>query len=315
MKRCFVMSFLSSTRQRFCFFITNFAAMSTTQRVIIVLLTALTPLLSAPLCYSQSIESKILSIVEGRDLSLGVAVYSSSGEEIASINSDRRFAMQSIYKLPIAIAYLESNAIELTDSVTISKKELLPDTWSPFRDTHPKGATISELDFLRYVVALSDNNLCDIMIERTGGIDKVAKIIEELGVRDIAIKNYEREIQSSWDIQFENYATANSIITLLQWFWEQKELGSHSCDIIWQVMCQTMTGSARELLSSSTKIGYKTGFSGKSPSGTTAANNCVGIIENSNGEAILFAIFIGNSNQSEEFNYSVISKIVKLIAQ
>ncbi len=260
------------------------------------------------------LQKTIERLVKDKDLTVGVAIYNESGEVLASINSDQRFPMQSVYKLPIAMAYLGSDSVNYdSDSVTISKSELPPNTWSPFREAHPNGATVTAAKFVEYIVAKSDNNLCDVMIDLTGGIDSINSHIKRMGVNNITIQNYEREIQSSWEVQFENYATPNAAIEILKHLWSDKQSGSQSSELLWQVMRNTNTGSARKLLSKDTDIGYKTGFSGKSSKGVTAANNCVGIIDRIGSEDIFFAIFISNSSEKEEFNYEVISKIIKAI--
>ncbi len=262
----------------------------------------------------SELQERVEQIVKHKNLTVGVAVHNENGDMLVSINSDKLFPMQSVYKLPIAMAYLSNSGVDcLTDSITISKNELLPNTWSPFREAHPNGATIAAKEFIECVVAKSDNNLCDIMIDLAGGIDSVENHIKGVGVNNIAIKNYEREIQSSWEVQFNNYATPNAVIELLGYLWEDRQKGSKSTELLWQIMRNTKTGSARELLPTTTNIGYKTGFSGKSSGGITAANNCVGIIDNNDKEDIFFAIFITNSNEEEKVNYEVISEIIKEI--
>ncbi len=279
----------------------------------IYLLTSLISLFISSCSQESDIERTITEKIKGRDLTLGVSVFNSKGKKLVDINSDARFAMQSVYKLPIALAYLENGTIDWGDSIQISKEQLLPNTWSPFREAYPNGATISVIDFVHYVVAKSDNNLCDVMIDKAGGISKIQEFIVGYGVDSLSIQNYEREIKASWDIQFDNWATPNGAIKLLQKIWLKKKQGSQVSEKLWQVMSSTQTGSARKLLSEETIIGYKTGFSGKSTNKVTAANNCIGIIENPNGEDIFFAIFIGNYSESEEYNYSLIAEIVKLL--
>ncbi len=260
------------------------------------------------------LQKTIEKLVKGKDLTIGVVVYNESGEMLVSINGDQQFPMQSIYKLPIAMTYLGSDIVDcFFDSVKISKSDLLPDTWSPFREAHPNGAAITAMEFVEYVVAKSDNNLCDVMIDLSGGIDSIDSYVKRVGVNNISIKNYEREIQSSWELQFKNYATPNAAAELLKRFWSDKQAGSQSCELLWQVMRNTKTGSARNLISKNTDIGYKTGFSGKSNKDLTAANNCIGIIDNDSKEDIFFAIFITDSSEDEEVNYSIISQIIKAI--
>ena len=58
----------------------------------------------------------------------------------------------------------------LTQPVHIPAEELLPDTYSPMRDAHKgQSVTLPLREVLRYMIAESDNNACDILIARFGG--------------------------------------------------------------------------------------------------------------------------------------------------
>ncbi len=280
------------------------------------------------LCYSKEnniysniqnvkyLQQNITDLIKDKNLNLGVAVYSESKGNIVNINENAKFPMQSVYKLPIAIAFLDrvdKAKYSISDSIEILEKDLLPNTWSPFRDKYPKGTQISIFDFISYVVAMSDNNLCDVMIDKAGGVVAVNNFIKSKGIEGIAIKNYERELKQSWDLQFENYSTPEAVINLLLLLEREKFLKSETTNLLMQVLLSTQTGSARKLLPNNAKIAYKTGFSGKNKDGLTAANNCVGIIETASNEKLYFAIFITNSKESDEYNYMLISEILKLV--
>lgn len=81
--------------------------------------------------------------------------------------------MMSTFKFPLALAVLErldKQGLPLETELFISKPDLHPDTYSPLREARPEGnfkITIGEL--LKYSVALSDNNACDILIDYLGG--------------------------------------------------------------------------------------------------------------------------------------------------
>ncbi len=265
----------------------------------------------------SNLTSKILNDLSSKQLTLGVYVYNSVKGEICSINSDLAFPMQSVYKLPIAIAFLhqvDKGIFSLSDSIKITATSLLPNTWSPYRERFPQGGNISVYEYIQYVVALSDNNLCDLMINDAGGIDTINSFLLSKGINDIHIKNYERELKASWDAQFSNTATPLSTVNLLNMLWKGKLIKTDSRDVLWSIMKNTQTGSARNELDSNVIIGYKTGFSGKSTKGITAANNCVGSIICDDGSITHFAIFISNSSENEPYNYSLISHIIKHIS-
>src|SRR5713101_6696233 len=62
--------------------------------------------------------------------------------ETAGLNEGERFPMQSVYKLPIAMAILdevERKTLTLNQKVSLSARDMVPGIHSPIRDQHPRG--------------------------------------------------------------------------------------------------------------------------------------------------------------------------------
>jgi beta-lactamase class A len=135
-------------------------------------------------------------------------LYHIENRDTLSYNGYQHLPMQSIMKFPIAIAVLhaiDEGKFTLDQLIYINKNDL-PKTYSPLRDKFPEGnIDVSIKDLLRYMVSLSDNNACDILLKTLGGTDIVESYLHSLGIKKIAVKASEFEMAKAWDVQFTNW--------------------------------------------------------------------------------------------------------------
>ena len=93
------------------------------------------------------LRKKIEKIVANKKAVVGVSLIGNNGKDTLSLNGDRRFPMQSVFKFHIALAVLseiDKGKLSLNQKITIRKDELLPeDAWNPLRDEHPEGGTFT----------------------------------------------------------------------------------------------------------------------------------------------------------------------------
>lgn len=225
----------------------------------------------------------------------------------------------SVFKFHVACAALDlvdKGKLSLDQKIFIKKSELY-NTWSPYKEKHPERNTEAALsEIIYYTVALSDNNLCDILIELVGGTQAVQKFMNSKGVKDFQIKYTERGMAiNGWDSLFENYTTANSTVQLLKKFYDGKLLSKKSTDYLMKIMLGTKTGTNKiiEQLPKGTPIAHKTGSSGKKDNFLTIAENDMGIITLPNGKHYAIAVYVSNSKESEAENCRIISDISKAV--
>ncbi len=280
-------------------------------RYIVILLTILVCACSKP----SKLEREIEQITACKDLKLGVSIYNLTTGEHFDINGNDRFPMQSVYKLPIAIAVLDrvdKGELLLDDTIRITKRDLSPDLYSPIRDKYPNGVDMPLSEIILYTIAQSDNNGCDLLIDMAGGVDRIEKLLCSNSLYNIQVKNYEHEIQADWSVQFENWTTPTAMVELLKQLNNGSILQPRSTDFIWDVMMQSNTGSIKDLLPSNLTVGYKTGNSGVGKDGVIAAQNCVGIMQQGE-KKVAFAIFITDSNECRDDNMNIIAQVGELI--
>lgn len=264
----------------------------------------------------KCLTTEINDIILDKELVLGLSIYDIDNNKTISINGDRHFPMQSVYKFHIALTMLDlvdKGLFSLSDSIIVEKSQLHLNTWSPFREQYPNGSRVTLAELIDYTVKLSDNNISDIIMEMAGGSSVINNYLESINTTSTNICSYERELKTDWGLQFLNYTTPNAAVKLLAKFYNKELLESNTYNFLWNTMSETYTGSIRDSLPKETIIAHKTGFSGISKDGIIAANNDIGIMVLPNGKRVIFSIFISESTESPQETYKIISKIASTI--
>lgn len=262
----------------------------------------------------HELKDSILSIIAKYKATIGVSIITLDNKESLSINNDKKFPMQSVYKLPLAIAVLKKvdEGVFKLDQKIFIKKSQLHDTWSPLKEKYPEGnVSISIRELLAYTISRSDNNTCDILFELMGGTKNVNSYIQSLGLKDISIVATEFEMSKGWNVQYKNYTIPQAMGELLVGWYENKFLSDSSTQFLNTIMVDNYTSAMRlkGLLPSNTVVAHKTGTSGTNKKGISAGTNDVGIITMPNGKKIAIAVFVSNSTEKYETNEKAIAEI------
>ncbi|WP_255496352.1 class A beta-lactamase, subclass A2 [Mucilaginibacter sp. FT3.2] len=260
--------------------------------------------------------TKIIAIAKEIKGTVGVSVLNLDTHDTLSFNGHAHLPMQSVMKFPIAITVLheiDKGHFKLDQMIHIDKSDYW-DTYSPLRDKHPGGnfdITIREL--LSYMVSLSDNVACDVLIKNLGGIDRVNSYIHSIGVQNITFKATEYQMAQAWEVQYTNWAEVKGLTQLLNLAFKPSFLSPANHAYLWKVMQETSTGpkQIKGLLPVGTVVYHKTGSSGTNKQGVTAATNDIGIITLPNGKHLAIAIFVSDTPADLKSRESVISRIAK----
>jgi beta-lactamase class A len=264
-----------------------------------------------------SLRQQIASICESKHAIIGVCVQGIESGDTLSFNGVKHFPMQSVFKFPMALYILsqvDKGKLSLNQQLFISKKELLPDTWSPLRDSHPGGNFYMTLrDLLQYTIFHIDNNGCDILFRLAGGPDKVNHYIHGLGMKNISIKTTEAQMHSAWNVQFSNWATPVAVTKLLVLFYSGKILSPATRDFLLKMMEETSTGTnkIKGLLPPGTLVAHKSGLSDRNKKGIRAADNDAGIVTLPDGTHFAITIFVAQSSENDETNARITAEISK----
>ncbi len=285
----------------------------------------LTSLLMAVVCaavignaQTASLRATLDSIAGSIHAKVGIAVYDIDSPDTLTVGGGGRYPMQSVYKLPLAMAVLhavDQGKLSLTQKVRLRKKELLPNTWSPLRDKYPRGNVDVTLDeILRFTVAQSDNNGCDILFRMMGGPPAVERFIHSLGVTAIAIRNTEAEMHRDGTAQYRNWCTPGAMALLLKKLQRGEALAPATTAHLLDIMERTTTGPGRirGLLPGGTVVAHKTGSSGEY-GGMIPATNDVGVITLPDGRHVALAVFVSDAKEEESRCEEVIAAVARAV--
>lgn len=269
---------------------------------------------------TELLRDKIEQIVSNKNAVVGVSIIGNNGKDTLSLNGERRFPMQSVFKFHIALAVLsevDKGNLSLDKKIEISKDELLPeDFWSPLRDENPNGGSFTVARLIQYSLSHSDNTACDILIKLIGTPKTVEEYFKKNNIKDIQITFNEQEMQAKWENMFENWTTPKAASETLKMFYENKNnlLSKSSYDFFWKANRETTTGKNRikGQLPEGTIVAHKTGWSGTNKeTGVTAAVNDIGIVFLPNGEYFIISVFVGESKENFDTNEKIIADIAK----
>lgn len=264
----------------------------------------------------NTIRQKIGPITSTAQGHVGVALKLLETGDTLSFGANDRYPMQSVFKVPLAIAILDQvdkGRLSLSQKITIRKEELRP-TWSPIRKKYPEGTVMSLSDVLAYTVSQSDNNGCDILFRLLGGTAYVNKYIHSLGIDSINIVATEEDMSKAWEVQYTDWSTPLAIVQLMEGIHKGSWLAKSSNDFLLKIMTETNTGPGRikGLLPANAVVAHKTGTSDTNAQGITAATNDAGIITLPGGQHLAIVVFVSDARAAEKTRDEVIAKIARL---
>lgn len=117
-----------------------------------------------------------------------------SGESV-SLNGNQRFPMQSVYKLPIAMAVLnqvDQGNLKPDQKIRIEASDIVQG--SQLLDENSQGKEFSLSELLQYMVSNSDNTACDVLLRLIGEPQRVTEYLSNLGINDIVVANTEPQL-------------------------------------------------------------------------------------------------------------------------
>ena len=269
--------------------------------------------------YAQNIDilkNEIVKTIANKNATIGVSIKSIEDKDTLSINGNLNAPLMSVFKFHIALATLnlvDKGKLSLTQKIYIKKEELLPNTWSPIRDSFPNGNMYLTLDqLLRYTVSHSDNNGCDIILKLIGGAEIVQTFISKQGIKDFTIKVNEQQMQT-WESCYINTTTPLATTKLLEKFYKGKVIKKKTTIYLYQLMVECTRGLTwvKAGLPIGTELAHRTGISNTNENNLRIAMNDVGIVKLPNGNHFIISIFLKNITETKEDTEKIIADISK----
>jgi beta-lactamase class A len=256
--------------------------------------------------------NKISAVTNGP---VGAAFALLGTSEFSALEGNRHFPMQSVYKLPIAMLVLrqvDADKLNLDRRVAVTPADFVSDREFSIKRQYPKGAELSVRELLRFMISESDGTACDVLLKLIGGPEKATRDLRELGVENIVIARYEREMAANPRVSYENWATPEAAIELLKLLHGGNVISEASRGLLLDLMINSRPGPNRikGLLPSGTVVAHKTGTSA-TINGVTSATNDIGIITLPDGGQLAIAVFVSDTKADEKTREEVIAKIAE----
>lgn len=281
---------------------------------------------------------------------LGVGILDLRTGEEWSHNGDRPFPMQSVYKLPIAIAVLrdvDRGRLRLDQEIVLRREDLsVP--WSPInREFSGESRAYSVRRLLENMVSLSDNTAADALMRLAGGPAAVTAFLKEAGIEGMRLDRYEREMQpqslglgafrSEWaDVarlsaarravpdsekrraleayltDLRDTASPRASIDLLAKFQGGKLLSRGSTDLLLAILRGSPTGVERLKagLPKGAALAHKTGTSAESL-GIGMATNDIGLATLPDGRVIAMAAYLTGSDRPAKIRERILADVAR----
>ncbi len=154
------------------------------------------------------------------------------------------------------------------------------------------------------------------------GVEKTNKFIHKLGLKNTVIAASEEKMHETFDDQYLNTTTPTDAVLLLKHFYQGNILKKETQFFLWKILVETETGGDKIKAGLPQKesiiLGHKTGTSFRKDAkegeefGLKAADNDIGIVVKPT-KSYAIAIFIKNSNESNEVNTGLIAELSKMI--
>jgi beta-lactamase class A len=271
-------------------------------------------LATAAACSTPATKADIEKVARDARGKLGVSVAVEGQTEFA-FHGSRHFPMQSVYKLPIAIAVLhgvEESQLELNRTVHVQPEQLIPPAGhSPLREKFPEGGEFTVEDLLRRAIVDSDGSASDVLLRLIGGPKVVQRFLKQNQLKSVNVKHTEAQIIEDTKAQYQDSATPEGMTSLLTRLQEGKLLNSENTKRILEWMRETETGRdrIRAKLPAGTAVD-KTGSSGTSE-GLTPATNDVGLVVLPDGKTMAIAIFLSDSKANSATRNRALADVAK----
>ncbi|HUP46037.1 MAG TPA: class A beta-lactamase [Thermoanaerobaculia bacterium] len=199
----------------------------------LLLLTALT----------RTLEERIQRIASEIDSTIGVAALHVESGRRFSVRADEPFPMASVYKLPVAIAFLrevDAGRYSLSSEVTVQPGDF-SDGHSPLRErAGGRPLTITLREAVQAMVGQSDNMAADVLIRLTGGGRAVTGVVRDLGISGIDVT------ADAYAGAAGETATPAAMLAVLERLYSQQAgLSKSSHDLLMRIMSTSSTGEHR----------------------------------------------------------------------
>lgn len=296
-------------------------------------------------CLPVFAQSDIANIAEAAGGTVGIAAMHLESGKAFALRSTERFPMASVFKLPVAMSFLNQTQLPLDAFLKLDESNLRPFR-SKIAEHWPHGVMFSYEELIELMVVESDNTAADLLLN----VPEVNRYLSKLGVSGIRIDRGEGQMaldyagvthirpQKDWTLEWFNKAiatvprdqqreaakrflldqrdtaTPEAMLKLLRLLIENKALSKQNTSLLLGLMRKTVpaAGRIKAGLPPGTEVAHRPG-SGGDNEGVNLCTNDVGIVTLPNGDHLLLAIFIKGSPKDTATRERTIAQITRAL--
>lgn len=187
-----------------------------------------------------------LSHVTPTGVRLGVGVFDSHTGELFGQRLDERFAMCSVFKLPLAAMVLRAadrGEIQLDEKITFSEADLVPH--APVTQQHLDQGFMTVEALTHAAQTTSDNVAANLLVRRLGGPHGFTEFCRDLGDPMTRLDDYEPELNQVPVGGPRDTTTPRAMAQLVAKFASDDVLSHRSRQLLQKWMVETATGHKR----------------------------------------------------------------------
>lgn len=250
----------------------------------------------------------LLSFISTCPGEIGVAVITGKGDTIVANNEDT-YPLMSVFKLHQAIAIchqLELSGISRDTIITMTRKSLDAETWSPMLKEHTESVIKLPLSrLLEYTLKWSDNNASNEMFRQLMPVKDCDSFIATLIPRDgFRLKYTESEMKADHSKAYDNHTSPLSAASLIYRLFTDSVIGRDNQYFLQQTLKDCDTGMDRIVAPlqdiDDVEIAHKTGSGYINDKGELMAHNDVAFIRLHDGFGYALAVFVKDFRGNEK---------------
>ena len=241
---------------------------------------------------------------------LGVAIFDSANGAWTGHRIDERFPMCSTFKW-LAAAYVlhrvDRGQEKLDRRIRYGSDALLP--WSPETEKHADGSGMTVAELCEAAIAMSDNTAANLILKALGGPSALTHFLRTQGDTVTRLDRWEPDVNTSIPGDGRDTSSPRAMATLLRRWVLEPTLSDGSRERLVQWLRSTNTNTHR--LAAGLPTGWKLGSkTGTGPYGTT---NDVGVYWPMGRAPIVAAVFLTESEKSQENREDALARVARMV--
>lgn len=269
----------------------------------------------------DALVERIDSIISGRPGQFGVAVIVDSRDTVTVNNSDD-YPLMSMFKLHEALSVchvLDSLGQVLDSIVTIDRRQLDPDTWSPMlKEYASENISLPVGKLIDYILIDSDNNASNLLFDSIASVAQTDAFVGALmPQRGFKLLWKEAEMKADHGRAYDNRSTPLAYASLVNRVFTDSIVSCEKQTHIKDAMLRCNTGMARLAApligEKGVTFGHRTGSGYVNGCGEIVAVNDGGYVTLPSGKSYAIAVLVKDYAGPQEDAEAVMAQISKAV--